>query len=815
VNYWEARINGVNYPIAQENGRVLWETERVAEDRPEEWTDWSRGLGEHYIKCEGFDATTPNVLRLSPFYHADNNPTDLTTARGYFMEEVGAAATVTHVDTVEGKAENNTTLTVSKTIAAGSYRLLLVALHLSAGTTGANISVTYGGVALTPIVSSSSAADPFVIFYYMVTPPVGTDDVVATVSATNDIILGVSNYTGVNQANPFRNAVGASGTGASMSLAISSATNDVCVDAASIDNDLSIAPASGETERWNTDNTLLITDALTGAGSEEAGASSVTMSHTWSGTGVATATWRVVIVSIQPQTAIYTYVADGTKIAEYTYDSDTGLTDVATQTHAGTAGRPAKFKGKWYVPFGTGDNVQRLDTPGGGAAAWADSGFKAAHLAVFQKGVSATLARAEATDTNEVGLATAAPTADNSFDAGIEVGDTSTDITDLTEAGGQLYVAKEDGLYEFGAEGASRQVLPQAFDRGRPDTENGQGMVAFGDIIYYPSNQGLWRYRIGYGALPVGLATLRGLRTLSNITTPKHYRHADIAVAGEWLYELANYGEESILLAMRQQRRGDPGNHEMIIHSVLNIPLSKGIYKDSQNYLWIKGASSAESDRDIRVIVLDEHGGLDTTSRRGLADGDHDITLMESDWGRKREIKQLRGMTVNVINSASNITALAKAYLDASAIATINASTISFGSVVPVTRNYTVGTSDTAYRAHGHLTATTASYTPKTENPEIGGITLWARFPEILRVVVDSRNLEGYGMDAVTAEKNLRRLQQQGPVTIRRPGEEVTFSGICSRRQEVAQRGLRPSVLVPPPVAVSSLWSHPCQFSKV
>src|SRR3990170_718114 len=94
----EGAINSILYPIAvDQNGEVLWRTVQVAEEQDEVWDDWSEGAGETkretgrgYLWADGFDASSPGALRLSPYYLAHNN-TSLTTGYGYFMESVATA----------------------------------------------------------------------------------------------------------------------------------------------------------------------------------------------------------------------------------------------------------------------------------------------------------------------------------------------------------------------------------------------------------------------------------------------------------------------------------------------------------------------------------------------------------------------------------------------------------------------------------------------------------------------------------------------------------------------------------------------------
>ena len=90
------------------------------------------------------------------------------------------------------------------------------------------------------------------------------------------------------------------------------------------------------------------------------------------------------------------------------------------------------------------------------------------------------------------------------------------------------------------------------------------------------------------------------------------------------------------------------------------------------------------------------------------------------------------------------------------------------------TRNPTVGTDDTAFRIRPQLTLTTnSSYTPKFSQPDFLRLIVGIRFPEIIRIVVNAEPdaLEAVGMTLFEAEQNLRRLQNQGTITFRRPGD--------------------------------------------
>ncbi|KKK73924.1 hypothetical protein LCGC14_2888920, partial [marine sediment metagenome] len=69
------------------------------------------------------------------------------------------------------------------------------------------------------------------------------------------------------------------------------------------------------------------------------------------------------------------------------------------------------------------------------------------------------------------------------------------------------------------------------------------------------------------------------------------------------------------------------------------------------------------------------------------------------------------------------------------------------------------------------------SYTPKNSAPQALRIIVGLRSAEIIRIVIpaDEGALPS-GFTAIDVEQNLRRLQNQGTVTFRRPGDIATFT---------------------------------------
>ncbi len=784
----EGEINGKPYEIAiGDKGETLWQTVQVAEERDEVWEDWSLSMGETervtgrgHLFADGFDPSKQGVLRLSPFAHNDNNPTDHTVGYGYFIEATGGTPeTITH-DASDSAAAQGSSVTIDDfTVASGTNRLLFAGISVQdPNDTGIikNGTCTFGGVPMTLLTSKGdgSGGQASVGIFFLLSPLVSTGDVVFTsgLSNTDNLVLGVSSYTGVDQNNPFGSTSSNKGNDTTPTTATASATNEMVIDVVAAVHNASFTDDETQ-ERWNTaQGTNVI-----GASSWEAGAANVTSSWT-AGAGVR---WAIVAVPLKQASTTggqnHMFVADATKITKYTYDADEGLTDVTTTTIAGgVAGRPAKMNGKWYVPFGSGANARRLDdadTP-----TWADAGWTADHLATFQKGVQPTLARVNATTQNTVELNddTSGNVGDTWTNESELVGDSSAKITDLVEAQGQLYVAKTDGLYAYGTEAESFPVIP-FIDRGNLDPDNGRGSHAFGDIIFYPSNQGLWRYQIGRGALPVGVSTIRGLRRVPNINLnsswPQDRRHAFVTHAGEWVYVQLNSLSWTTLLQMRLRREGDPEGHEWIINGIMEIPLSKGMGLDRNGRLWQKGASISDSFRDIRVIHLDAGGGTDVENRRGQNNESRSIYFDERNPGRPQDKVQLRHYTVELEGDWNVAATLAlKVWRDNGTSAESVGSAITAG---VTTANWAVGTNDTAFRFRPQLTVTTSFYNPKISQPDILRVIIGIRFPEIVRIVIPAKDAPG--TTALDIEQNLRRLQNQGTVTFRRPGDTTaTFS---------------------------------------
>src|SRR6185369_7852506 len=97
------------------------------------------------------------------------------------------------------KVATNTTLAWSQTVNSGSSRMLLVGISLRQRNSTVS-SVTYGGVALTNIVSSR--VKEAVEIWGLVAPPIGVVNVVVNWSGSSDMVGWSGVFTNVDQSSP-------------------------------------------------------------------------------------------------------------------------------------------------------------------------------------------------------------------------------------------------------------------------------------------------------------------------------------------------------------------------------------------------------------------------------------------------------------------------------------------------------------------------------------------------------------------------------------------------------------------------------------
>jgi hypothetical protein len=176
-------------------------------------------------------------------------------------------------------------LTWSHTVGTGSNRILIVGV--SSAAQGANITVTYGGVSMTPVPGSFVAAITLSQsqLFYLLNPTSGAANIVVSTSGTVDRIVGGGvSLANVNQTNPLGAAKITSGNSTSASLSVPSNVGDVVIDVLAKNNTDVPTAGGSQASKWNATSAGvdLPTAKELGAGSTLAGSDSTTaMSWSW------------------------------------------------------------------------------------------------------------------------------------------------------------------------------------------------------------------------------------------------------------------------------------------------------------------------------------------------------------------------------------------------------------------------------------------------------------------------------------------------------------------------------------------------------
>src|SRR3990167_4971703 len=670
----------------------------------------------------------------------------------------------------------------------------------------------------------------------------GSTVITLRTTGTQHIAAAAASFYNVHQTAPFAGYNVAIGTSGTVSLYMGGVSTQTIIAAVGIAASLTVTPGASETERWDNNDGANITQAgVTEAGSATALIDPTFTSNNWAAVGVllapvttqyyycaeGTRIWKlqydsdagiteVVIESGTVDSATATTLTDTGAFTGNTYGAAAGRNIVkitggtgsgqyrtitshtndtltvadwnptpdGTSTYSILASidvassamrRPFFYYSKWYVPCGASTNVRRLDTVGATQDTWADSGFVSLHNSGFQKTDTPNFAGAKTA--NQIGVASSAPTsALTSLGSG--VGDTSTTITDLVETQGYLFPIKEDGFFEFDADGIARPV-DLGLSRSNVDNLNGRGTETFGDMIVTPYISGMLRYQIGSGVIPVGIEEIKGVRRVPNtgITLPKDRRPVGCIRVGKYFYTAYNSATKSLLCQFRLREQGDPPGPEWIWHSLKDISLVKGLGHDSRNRLWMKGADADSGSRAFQVMELDQHGGTDTQYRRG--DVSETYTIIFGEWTpNDGEQVQDRAFELELSGGWSAQTSLQPQVYrnDGNSVESVGSAITASGVTI---NNWTTGTNDTEYRSFTVIEVTTgATYTPLASDPMIMRVRRKGRTPMLYRCVIPANDAElgQYGLTAEDARQNLYRYQNAGVIAFNEPGPSCPSS---------------------------------------
>jgi uncharacterized repeat protein (TIGR01451 family) len=278
------------------------------------------------------------------------------------------------------------TVTTSLSVGAAANRLLIVGVSLNRQqrTTVAVNTVTDGAATLTSLGNETDTGnDRRVEMFYLVNPASGTNNIVVSftnLSAGNNVgvVVGAASFSNVDQATPVRAFTAARGNiGSNPTVNVTSNVGEMVVDTLAITGNRTAGAGAGQTTQWGqNDGTNLNTTDVYGYGSTQAGAATVTMSETLSGTS----SWALGAVSIIPAITVPATVAGtnnvlivgvsmnitgntGATVASVTYNG-VALTLAGAHNDAGNSRRVEI----WYLvapATGTNNVVVNLNLPGG------------------------------------------------------------------------------------------------------------------------------------------------------------------------------------------------------------------------------------------------------------------------------------------------------------------------------------------------------------------------------------------------------------------------------------------------------------------
>jgi uncharacterized repeat protein (TIGR01451 family) len=188
--------------------------------------------------------------------------------------------------------------TLPHTVGVGNDRILIVGVS----TFNANKTVTamtYAGQSMTRIGfldGGTGSNDRRMEMWRLVNPPLGTANVVVTMSSSSKTVVGAASFFGVDPTTPHGAFVSNEANTNLATLAVPSAVGELVIDCLSVQGNAATALVGpGQTQLWN-DFTRAVGGAVVGAASTEPGAASVTM--TWSLSAVDY--WVMGAVSLKP-----------------------------------------------------------------------------------------------------------------------------------------------------------------------------------------------------------------------------------------------------------------------------------------------------------------------------------------------------------------------------------------------------------------------------------------------------------------------------------------------------------------------------------
>lgn len=367
------------------------------------------------------------------------------------------------------------------------------------------------------------------------------------------------------------------------------------------------------------------------------------------------------------QPVLYLIAPEAAEINVYKISMDSGDfgTLLNTKTFATTPTqpccRPVEWNNgsatEWYLGLGDNGKINKLTSIVSGTSAdtWSTgtNTADARHLKV----VGNELVRS--TDENNVSTLPEGgdPTNESEWSGNFGVGGASSNITELGEASGLGYIAKEDGFYEWDLVGEATNIFPEI---GKA-TRNGQGMVYWHGGFLIPSDSGLWWTRTGKPVGPDSNPNNRGNHgTATGDDLLRHGRWMGLAPFGPYIYGMYADGSLTSMVLLQGHERDvdDPPTWGPIIwqtvafdkssvtdfHGIIITETSEFSSTETHPVIWYGGGNTGGAQIEWTFLAKDgatpsKRGEVDlqtaAQATQGLVSGDFDF-------GFPRTLKQLR-----------------------------------------------------------------------------------------------------------------------------------------------------------------------------
>jgi hypothetical protein len=231
----------------------------------------------------------------TPTYTATATPTATPSPTALPTQSPGQI-TLDSVTSAAGPNGNVTSLTFAHTVGSGLNRILFVGVHTRDGNTDVR-RVTFGGALLARVSAVVAAGGQNrTELWQLLNPPVGSGDIVITLSHAKNIAGGAVSFFGVDQLTPHGTVASATGNSSSASVAVPAIAGDVVLDIVSANGEaISLTTAADQTQLYST-GTGTKGGNVRGGGSMRAAAGTVTMSWRLG----AAKPWEILATALKP-----------------------------------------------------------------------------------------------------------------------------------------------------------------------------------------------------------------------------------------------------------------------------------------------------------------------------------------------------------------------------------------------------------------------------------------------------------------------------------------------------------------------------------